>query len=58
MSATIPVVIVGIVLGLRYGSKGLALGYSLAMALLIIPITAWSIRGTIVKIGLGGLVLF
>jgi O-antigen/teichoic acid export membrane protein len=45
-AATTPVVIVGIVLGLSNGPKGVALGYSLAMALLVIPITSWSIRGT------------
>jgi PST family polysaccharide transporter len=45
-TATTPFVIVGIVLGLRYGPKGVALGYSLALMLLIIPIAAWSKHGT------------
>jgi O-antigen/teichoic acid export membrane protein/chemotaxis methyl-accepting protein methylase len=45
-AATTPLVIVGIVLGLSQGPKGVALGYTLAMALLVIPITAWSIHGT------------
>jgi len=45
-AATTPLVIVGIVLGLSNGPKGVALGYSLAMALLVIPITAWSMHGT------------
>jgi O-antigen/teichoic acid export membrane protein len=45
-AATTPLVIVGIVLGLSHGPKGVALGYSLAMVLLVIPITAWSIHGT------------
>jgi O-antigen/teichoic acid export membrane protein len=45
-TATTPFVIVGIVLGLSYGPKGVALGYSLAMTLLIIPIAAWSKHGT------------
>ena len=44
--ATTPLVIVGIVLGLSHGPKGVALGYSLAMTLLIIPIAAWSKHGT------------
>jgi PST family polysaccharide transporter len=44
--ATTPLVIVGIVMGLSHGPKGVALGYSLAMAFLVIPITAWSIHGT------------
>jgi len=45
-AATTPLVIVGIVLGLSHGPKGVALGYSLAMALLVIPLTAWSIHDT------------
>jgi O-antigen/teichoic acid export membrane protein len=45
-AATTPVIIVGIILGLSYGPKGVALGYSLAMALLIVPIAAWSKQGT------------
>jgi PST family polysaccharide transporter len=40
--ATTPLVIVGIVLGLSYGPKGVALGYSSALTLLLIPIAAWS----------------
>lgn len=40
--ATTPVVIVGILLGLSHGPKGVALGYSLAAMLIIIPIAAWS----------------
>ena len=36
----------GIVLGLSHGPKGVALGYSLAMTLLVIPIAAWSKLGT------------
>jgi hypothetical protein len=46
--ATTPLVIVGIVLGLSHGPKGVALGYSSALTLLIIPIAAWSIHGTAV----------
>ena len=45
-AATTPVVIVGIMLGLSHGPIGVALGYSLAMALVVIPITAWSKQGT------------
>ena len=44
--ATTPVVIVGIALGLSHGPKGVAFGYSVAMALLVIPIAAWSKHGT------------
>jgi O-antigen/teichoic acid export membrane protein len=45
-AATTPLVILGIVLGLSHGPTGVALGYSSAMTLLIIPIAAWSKRGT------------
>ena len=47
-AATTPVVIVGIVLGLSYGPTGVAFGYSSAMALVLIPITAWSKHGTMI----------
>ena len=46
--ATTPLVIVGIVLGLSHGPKGVALGYSLAMVLVVIPIIAWSKHGTMI----------
>jgi PST family polysaccharide transporter len=45
-TATTPLVIVGIVLGLSHGTKGVALGYSSALTLLLIPIAAWSKHGT------------
>jgi O-antigen/teichoic acid export membrane protein len=45
-ATTTPLVIVGILLGLSRGPEGVALGYSLAMVLLIIPIAVWSIHGT------------
>src|SRR5262249_34990881 len=45
-AATTPVVIVGIVLGLKHGPEGGALGYSVAMALVVLPITAWAKHGT------------
>jgi PST family polysaccharide transporter len=41
-----PVVVIGILAGLNHGPKGVALGYSVAMVLLVIPITAWSKQGT------------
>jgi PST family polysaccharide transporter len=44
--ATGPLVILGVILGLSYGPKGVAFGYSSAMTLLIIPIFAWSKRDT------------
>jgi O-antigen/teichoic acid export membrane protein len=45
-ATTTPLVIIGILLGLSHGPKGVALGYSLALTLLIIPIAAWSKQGT------------
>ncbi len=41
-----PVVILGILAGLRRGPAGVAFGYSAAMALLFIPIVIWAIHGT------------
>jgi PST family polysaccharide transporter len=45
-AAMTPLVILGIVLGLSHGPEGVALGYSLAMTLVLIPIAAWSKVGT------------
>ena len=45
-AATTPVVIAGILLGLSHGPLGVAMGYSGAMMLIIIPIAAWSKHGT------------
>ena len=50
-TATTPLVILGIVLGLSYGPKGVALGYSSALALLVIPIAAFSKQGTAISWG-------
>jgi PST family polysaccharide transporter len=41
-----PAVILGILAGLRYGPPGVALGYSAAMVLLLVPIVGWCIYGT------------
>ena len=45
-TAIMPVVLLGIVLGLNHGPTGVALGYSSAMVLLLVPIAAWSKLGT------------
>jgi O-antigen/teichoic acid export membrane protein len=45
-AAMTPVVIIGILLGLNHGPTGVAMGYSVAMVLILIPITAWSKHGT------------
>ena len=50
-AATTPPVIAGIALGLSNGPKGVALGYSISMALIIIPIIGWSKRGTKISWG-------
>lgn len=41
-----PVVIAGYVAGLHYGPKGVALGYSAAMTLWVIPHILWCVHGT------------
>lgn len=43
-----PVVIAGYLIGLPYGPKGVAIGYSAAMMLLAVPIAAWSVHGTVI----------
>ena len=44
--STTPLVFVGIALGLTYGPQGVALGYSTALSVLLIPIAAFSKHGT------------
>ena len=44
-----PVVIMGYVVGLRYGPCGVALGYSTTMTLLIVPVMAWAKHGTLIS---------
>ncbi|HEU5070016.1 MAG TPA: lipopolysaccharide biosynthesis protein [Verrucomicrobiae bacterium] len=41
-----PAVILGILGGLHYGPKGVALAYSVVMTVLIVPVILWAIRGT------------
>jgi O-antigen/teichoic acid export membrane protein len=41
-----PVTIIGILLGLSRGPTGVAIGYSVAKVLILIPIAAWSKQGT------------
>ena len=41
-----PIVMLGYLVGLPYGPKGVALGYSTAMILWAIPHTAWCVYGT------------
>ena len=44
-----PLVIAGYVIGLPHGPKGVALGYSAAMALWILPHIAWCVHGTVIS---------
>jgi O-antigen/teichoic acid export membrane protein len=44
-----PLVITGYVLGLPYGPKGVALGYSVMMTLWVIPHIAWCVHGTVIS---------
>jgi PST family polysaccharide transporter len=44
-----PLVIAGYLIGLPYGPKGVALGYSVAMALWILPHIAWCVYGTAIS---------
>jgi O-antigen/teichoic acid export membrane protein len=46
-----PVVILGIMVGLRRGPAGVAAGYSTAMVLLFVPVMAWVIHGTGITFG-------
>ena len=44
-----PVVIAGVLIGLRHGPSGVAFGYSAAMVLLFVPMVGWAIHGTGIK---------
>jgi len=46
-----PVVITGYSIGLRYGSNGVALGFSVAMMLWALPHIAWGVHGTAISFG-------
>src|SRR5882724_8632977 len=45
-----PLVIGGYLAGLRYGPKGVALGYSAVMTLWVLPHIAWCVHGTVVSL--------
>jgi PST family polysaccharide transporter len=45
-----PLVIGGYVIGLPYGPKGVALGYSAAMTLWIVPHIVWCVHGTVISV--------
>lgn len=46
-----PVMIMGYVIGLPYGPKGVAFAYSCVLMLLAIPLIAWAVHGTAVSFG-------
>jgi len=45
-----PLVITGYVLGLPYGPKGVAIGYSALMAIWCLPHIAWCVHGTVISL--------
>ncbi len=45
-----PMVITGYVLGLPYGPRGVAFGYSVAMALWLFPHIVWCVHGTAISV--------
>lgn len=47
--AIAPLVMGGYLIGLHYGTKGVALGYSSAMALWLFPHIAWCVKGTAIS---------
>jgi PST family polysaccharide transporter len=49
--AIAPLVIAGYVIGLPYGPKGVALGYSVTMTLWLLPSIAWCVHGTAISFG-------
>lgn len=50
VSVLAPLVICGYVLGLPYGPRGVAIGYSAVMTLWAIPHIAWCIHGTVISL--------
>jgi PST family polysaccharide transporter len=45
-----PLLILAYVMGLPYGPKGVALAYSGAMLLWVVPVIAWSVHGTVISV--------
>jgi O-antigen/teichoic acid export membrane protein len=45
-----PFMIVGYVIGLPYGPKGVAFAYSLVMTLWVFPLVAWAVHGTVISV--------
>lgn len=49
--AVTPVLILGYALGLHHGPQGVAIGFSAAMALCIVPVLLWAKHGTLITMG-------
>jgi len=45
-----PFMIVGYVVGLPYGPRGIALAYSTVMTLWVVPFVVWAVHGTVVSV--------
>lgn len=45
-----PVMIAGYLIGLPHGPKGVAFAYSAVMALWVVPLTAWCLHGTVIRL--------
>jgi O-antigen/teichoic acid export membrane protein len=43
-----PAVVLSYVVGLKYGPHGVALGFSIAMVALVVPVVAWAKHGTLI----------
>jgi PST family polysaccharide transporter len=48
--ASAPIVMLGAGIGLPYGPRGIAIAYSTVMLLKLIPLTAWVVHGTPIKL--------
>ena len=46
-----PTMIIGYVLGLRFGVSGVAIAYSATMMACVLPLIAWAVRGTSISLG-------
>ena len=45
-----PLVVLGYVLGLPYGPRGVAIGFSVSMAISVAPLAYWATRGTLITV--------
>jgi PST family polysaccharide transporter len=46
-----PVVVLGCIVGLPHGPAGVAIGFSAAMFVLIVPVVQWATQGTLITLG-------